>query len=84
MLITRNYFYDIIVTQKVYEPEEEGEMAKAKRVKQLSFTIPNRAGLLSEISATVSGAKGNINAICAYEMGDNAYFMLSSFSSDKF
>ena len=53
-------------------------MAKAKRVKQLSFTIPNRAGLLSEVSAAVSGAKVNINAICAYEMGDNASFMLTT------
>ncbi|MBI2487235.1 MAG: ACT domain-containing protein, partial [Deltaproteobacteria bacterium] len=48
------------------------------RVKQLSFTMPNRAGLLSEVSAAVSGAKVNINAICAYEMGDNASFMLTT------
>ena len=53
-------------------------MAKAKRVKQLSFTMPNRAGLLSEVSAAVSGAKVNINALCAYEMGDNASFMLTT------
>jgi hypothetical protein len=53
-------------------------MAKAKKVKQLSFTMPNRAGLLSEVSAAVSGAKVNINAICAYEMGDNASFMLTT------
>jgi hypothetical protein len=53
-------------------------MAKAKKVKQLSFTMPNRAGLLSEVSAAVSGAKVNINAICAYEMGDSAYFMLTT------
>ena len=53
-------------------------MAKAKKVKQLSFTMPNRAGLLSEVSAAVSGAKVNINALCAYEMGDNATFMLTT------
>ncbi|MBI2485832.1 MAG: ACT domain-containing protein [Deltaproteobacteria bacterium] len=53
-------------------------MAKAKKVKQLSFTMPNRVGLLSEVSTAVSGAKVNINTICAYEMGDNAYFMLTT------
>ena len=53
-------------------------MAKAKKVKQLSFTMPNRAGLLSEVSAAVSGAKVNINALCAYEMGDSANFILTT------
>ncbi len=58
-------------------------MAKAKRVKQLSFTMPNRAGLLSEVSAAVSAAKVNINALCAYEMGENAYFMLTTDGNAK-
>jgi hypothetical protein len=51
-------------------------MAKAKKSKQLSFTMPNRVGLLSEISTTIANAKVNINAICAYEMEDKAYFVL--------
>jgi hypothetical protein len=58
-------------------------MAKAKKVKQLSFTIPNRAGLLSEVSAAISGSKVNINSICAYEMENNAYFMLTTESNVK-
>jgi len=53
-------------------------MAKAKKVKQLSFTMPNRAGLLSEVSAAVSDAKVNIDTIYAYEMGDKAYFILTT------
>lgn len=58
-------------------------MAKAKRIKQLSFTMPNRVGLLSEVSTAIAGAKVNINAICAYEMEDKAYFMLTTDSNAK-
>ncbi|MBI5187468.1 MAG: ACT domain-containing protein [Nitrospirae bacterium] len=58
-------------------------MAKAKRIKQLSFTMPNRVGLLSEVSTAIAGAKVNINAICAYEMEDRAYFMLTTESNAK-
>src|SRR4030042_3663026 len=58
-------------------------MAKAKKSKQLSFAMSNKAGLLSEISTTIASAKVNINAICAYEMEDKAYFMLSTDSNTK-
>lgn len=58
-------------------------MAKAKKSRQLSFTMPNRVGLLSEISTAIASAKVNINAICAYEMEDKAYFMLSTDSNTK-
>lgn len=58
-------------------------MAKAKRIKQLSLTMPNRVGLLSEVSTAIAGAKVNINAICAYEMEDKAYFMLTTDSNTK-
>ncbi len=58
-------------------------MAKAKKLKQLSFTMPNRAGLLSEVTTAVSGAKVTINSICAYEMENNAYFMLTVDSNAK-
>jgi len=58
-------------------------MAKAKRVKQISFTIPNRKGLLSEIATAVAGAKANINAVCAYEQGKSAYFLLSTDSNAR-
>jgi hypothetical protein len=58
-------------------------MAKAKKSKQLSLTMPNKVGLLSEVSAAMAGAKVNINAICAYEMEDEAYFMLITENSAK-
>ena len=51
-------------------------MAKAKKAKQISFTIPNKKGLLSEITTAVAGTKANINAICAYEQDRRAYFLL--------
>ena len=44
-------------------------MAKAKRVKQLNFTIPNKAGLLSEITTAVTGGK-------AYEPVNGKYCSL--------
>ena len=58
-------------------------MARAKRVKQLSFTIPNKSGLLSEITTAVAGTKANINAICAYEQDKRAYFLLITDSNAK-
>jgi hypothetical protein len=58
-------------------------MAKAKKLKQLSFTMPNKAGLLSEVSAAIADAKVTINSICAYEMENNAYFMLTTDSNAK-
>ena len=58
-------------------------MAKAKRAKQLSFTIPNKTGLLSEITTAVAGTKANISAICAYEQDKRAYFLLITDSNAK-
>lgn len=52
-------------------------MAKAKKVKHLVFTLPNKVGLLSEVSGILAKAKVNINAICAYEMEDKAIFILA-------
>jgi hypothetical protein len=51
-------------------------MAKAKKAKQLTFSLPNKVGLLSDISAAIAEAKVNIVAICAYEMEDRGYFMV--------
>jgi hypothetical protein len=53
-------------------------MAKARKSKQVSFTMPDRVGLLSEITTAIAKAKVNITAICAYEMEDRAFFMLST------
>ncbi len=58
-------------------------MAKAKKVKQLSFMMPDRAGLLFEITTVLAAAKVNINAICAYGMQNQATFMLTADSIAK-
>ncbi len=58
-------------------------MAKAKKVKQLSFMMPDRAGLLSEITVALGAAKVNIGAICAYGMQNEATFMLLADSNAK-
>jgi hypothetical protein len=59
------------------------EMAKARKTKQLSFTMPNRVGLLSEITTATAKAKVNITGICAYAMEGKAYFMLITDSNAK-
>lgn len=58
-------------------------MAKATKSKQISFSMPDRAGLLSEVTAAIEGAKVNIIAICAYAMENTAYFMLTTDSNAK-
>ena len=58
-------------------------MAKARKAKEISFTMPNKAGLLSEVSRAIAGAKANITAICAYAMENSAYFMLTADSHAK-
>lgn len=58
-------------------------MAKAKKVKEISFEVPNRIGLLSEVTAAIAGAKVNINSICAYGMEGTAHFMLTTNSNAK-
>jgi hypothetical protein len=51
-------------------------MAKAMKMKQLSFSLPNKIGLLSELTSFITAAKINIHAICAYGMGEEGYFMI--------
>ena len=51
-------------------------MVKAIKAKQLSFSLPSKIGLLSEVSALITAAKINIEAICAYEMSEQGFFML--------
>jgi hypothetical protein len=58
-------------------------MAKTMKVKQLSFSLPNRIGLLSELSSFLTAAKINIEAICAYGMGDEGYFMIVTDNNAK-
>lgn len=58
-------------------------MAKASKVKQLSFSMPDRVGLLSEVTLALARAKVNINALCAYEVESTACFSLSADSAAK-
>ncbi len=58
-------------------------MGKAKKVKQLSFMMPDRAGLLLEITAVLAAVKVNVSALCAYGMQGEANFMLTTDSNAK-
>jgi len=58
-------------------------MAKARKVREISFTMKNKMGLLSEVTAAIAGAKVNITAICAYGMENTAYFMVTTDSNAK-
>ena len=58
-------------------------MAKAKKGKEISFSMPDKVGLLSEVTTAIAGAKVNITAICAYAMENSAYFMLTTDSNAK-
>jgi hypothetical protein len=58
-------------------------MAKAKKAKEMSFSMTDKVGLLSEVSAAIAGAKVNITAICAYGMEDEGYFMLTTDGNAK-
>ncbi len=58
-------------------------MTRARKVKEISFTVPNKVGLLSEVTTDVAKAKVNITAICAYAMENSAFFMLTADSTAK-
>jgi len=58
-------------------------MTKAMKLKQLSFTLPDRIGLLSEVAAFITAAKINIEAICVYGMGDEGRFMIITDNNAK-
>jgi hypothetical protein len=59
------------------------DMTKAKKLKQLSFVLPDKIGLLSEVAAFITAAKINIEAICAYGMGNDGYFMIITDNNAK-
>lgn len=58
-------------------------MAKAKKVKEISFSMGNKVGLLAEVTTVLAKAKVNINALCAYGMEANAFFMLTTSSNAR-
>ena len=51
-------------------------MATAAKAKQISFEMPNKVGLMAEISAALSKAKINIISLFGIEVGDMAILML--------
>ena len=51
-------------------------MAIAAKAKQLSFEMPNKVGLMAEISAALSKSKINIISLFGIETGDMAIIML--------
>jgi hypothetical protein len=58
-------------------------MAKARKVKEISFSLGDRVGLLAEVTTVLAKAKVNINALCAYGMEGNASFMVTTSSNAK-
>lgn len=58
-------------------------MVKAMKIKQLSFSLPDKIGLLSEVAAFITAAKINIEAICAYGMGNEGHFMMITDNNTK-
>jgi hypothetical protein len=52
-------------------------MAKARKVKQLSFSLPNKIGLLAEVTGALAAANVNIESICAYERGYGFFMMVA-------
>lgn len=58
-------------------------MAKAKKVKQLFFMIPDKPGQLATVTTALVNAKVNISNICAYGMQGEATFMLTTDSQAK-
>lgn len=51
-------------------------MAIATKAKQLSFEMPNKVGIVAEISAALSESKINLISLFGIETGDVAIFML--------
>jgi hypothetical protein len=58
-------------------------MTKPMKMKQLRFVLPNRVGLLSEVTTFLANGKINIEALCAYGMGEQGVFMLVTDNNSK-
>ena len=58
-------------------------MAKAIKLKQLTFIVPNRVGLLSEVTTFLANGKINIEALCAYGRGQEGVFMIVTDNNAK-
>ncbi len=58
-------------------------MAKATKERLLSFSMKDKPGLLSGITARLAKAKVNISAVCAYAWDDTAYFDMTTDSTAR-
>jgi len=58
-------------------------MFKIMKLKQLTFIVPNRVGLLSEVTTFLANGKINIEALCAYGRGPEGVFMIVTDNNAK-
>jgi len=58
-------------------------MAKPKLDKELIIHTPNRIGVLAEVCTALSNSRVNIEAMCAYGVGEEGTFYLYTFDQDK-
>jgi hypothetical protein len=58
-------------------------MFKIMKLKQLAFVVPNRVGLLSELTTFLANGKINIEALCAYGRGPEGIFMIVTDNNAK-
>jgi len=58
-------------------------MANARLSKELYVKAENKVGMLAEVASAISEAGINIQAICAYGMEKDAYFMIVTSDNKK-
>jgi hypothetical protein len=58
-------------------------MLKILKLKQLTFVVPNRVGLLSEVTTFLANGGINIEALCAYGRGPEGVFMIVTDNNAK-
>ncbi len=58
-------------------------MAEVKKVKQLSFVLPNKVGQLAAVCEPIARANVSIEALSARESGDSAEFLLVTENNTK-
>jgi len=58
-------------------------MAKARLGRELAVKTENKVGVLAEVTSLIANAGVNIQAICAYAMEKEAYFMIVTEDNKK-
>ncbi len=58
-------------------------MAQAQKKKELQIMTEDKAGMLAEVTGLASSAGVNLEAICAYGMGDKGTFLLVTSDNKK-